>query len=287
MKVLVTGGTGKVGSAVVAELLKRGVEVRVLARKPSPAYPPDGAVEVAIGDLLDPVSITQALRGIDKMFLLNAVAADELTQALIAYGVAKRLHIKHVVYLSVLRVDRFRDVPHFASKLAVEDALRAFDVPFTILRPGYYMQNDAFLKDALMGPGLYPMPIGTAGIAAVDIRDLAEAAAIALCGEGHVGQTYNLVGPSLLSGPAAAAIWSRLLGKAIRYGGENFDKWEEQMRSRSPAWTAHDLRMMFEGYFERGFAGSDGDIERMSGVLGRAPRSYEGFASETAKLWLA
>jgi uncharacterized protein YbjT (DUF2867 family) len=141
MKILVTGGTGNVGGAVVTELLKRGAEVRVLARKqPEPDKLPAG-VEVAIGDLLDPVSVQQALQGVDKLFLLNAVVTDELTQALIAYGVAKRMGVKHVTYLSVFRADQFRDVPHFASKLAVENALREFGVPYTILRPGYYIQK--------------------------------------------------------------------------------------------------------------------------------------------------
>jgi uncharacterized protein YbjT (DUF2867 family) len=71
------------------------------------------------------------------------------------------LGLKHVTYLSVFKVDQFRDVPHFASKLAVENALREFGVPYTILRPGYYIQNDATLKPALTGPGVYPMPIGS------------------------------------------------------------------------------------------------------------------------------
>src|ERR1019366_7780314 len=88
MKILVTGGTGNVGGVVVKELLKRGAKVRVLARKrPEQGKLPAG-VEVAIGDMLDPGSVEQALQGVDKLFLLNAVVADELTQALIAYGSA-------------------------------------------------------------------------------------------------------------------------------------------------------------------------------------------------------
>ena len=155
MKVLVTGGTGNVGGTVVTELLKRGADVRVLARKqPEPGKLPAN-VEVAIGDLLDPASVETAIQGVDKLFLLNAVVPDELTQALIVYGIAKRVGLKHVTYLSVFKVDQFRDVPHFASKLAVENALREFGVPYTVLRPGYYIQNDLGLKGALTGPGIY------------------------------------------------------------------------------------------------------------------------------------
>jgi uncharacterized protein YbjT (DUF2867 family) len=285
MKILVTGGTGKVGGAVVTELLKRGADVRVLARKQPEAGKVLAGVELAIGDLLDPVSVEQAMQGVDKLFLLNAVVTDELTQALIAYGIAKRLGLKHVTYLSVFKVDQFRDVPHFASKLAVENALREFGVPYTILRPGYYIQNDANLKDALMGPGVYPMPIGTAGIAAADVRDIAEAAAISLTEDGHHGQTYDIVASGMISGPGNAAFWSKLLNRQIKYTGHNFDQWEQGMRSRMPSWSAFDLRMMFQGYFDRGFESTETEVARLTKLLGHTPRSYEDFATQTAAMW--
>jgi uncharacterized protein YbjT (DUF2867 family) len=287
MKILVTGATGNVGSLVVSELLKRGAEVRALVRKQPEAGKLPAGVEVAIADLLDPVSVEKAMQGVDKLFLINAVVTDELTQALIAYGIAKRIGLKHVTYLSVFKVDEFRDVPHFASKLAVENALREFGVPYTILRPGYYIQNDINLKDALTGAGVYPMPIGTAGIATADIRDIAEAAAISLTEEGHEQQTYDIVGPTLISGPGNAALWSKLLGKEIKYTGHNFDQWEQSMRANMPSWSAYDLRMMFQGYFDRGFASTETEVARLTKLFGRAPRSYEDFAAETARLWKA
>ena len=287
MKILVTGGTGNVGGAVVTELLKRGAEVRVLARKQPEAGKLPIGVEVTIGDLLDPVSVEQAMQGVDKLFLLNAVVTDELTQALIAYGVAKRVGLKHVTYLSVFKADQFRDVPHFASKLAVESALREFGVPYTILRPGYYIQNDANLKDALTGPGVYPMPVGTAGIAVADGRDIAEAAAISLTEDGHDGQTYDIVASKMISGPGNAALWGKLLGKEIKYTGHNFDQWEQAMRARMPSWSAYDLRMMFQGYFDRGFESTETEVARLTKLLGHAPRSYEDFATQTAAMWKA
>jgi uncharacterized protein YbjT (DUF2867 family) len=90
-----------VGGAVVRELLKRGAEVRVLARKqPEEGYLPAEA-EVAIGDLMDPVSLEKAMDGVDKVFLLNAVVADELTQALITYDFEAKGHPAHHVFIGL------------------------------------------------------------------------------------------------------------------------------------------------------------------------------------------
>src|SRR6202049_689725 len=266
MKILVIGGTGHVGAEVVKELKRRDADVRVLVRKPDVKSLP--GAEMVVGDLLDPVSIDKALQGVDKLYLLNAVTPDELTQGLIAYDLAKKRKLSHIVYHSVFRVEHFKDVPHFASKLAIESALREFDVPFTIIRPNYFFQNDASLKDPLTKADIYPMPLGTVGISAVDIRDIAEAAAIALTSDGHYGKPYNLNGPEVLSGPKIASIWSGLLGKEIRYAGDDMDAFEEQMRKRGPSWSAFDIRMMFQGYLERGFVAEPGDVETLTALLG-------------------
>ena len=282
-QILLTGGTGQIGGEVLKELVKRDVQVRALVRKEGAALPK--GVEVVVGDLLDPVSVEKALRGVDKLYLLNAVAPDELTQGLIAYGLARKNQLKQIVYHSVFKAEQFKDVPHFASKLAIESALKAFDIPFTIIRPNYFFQNDESLKGALMGAGIYPMPLGPIGVSAVDARDIAEAAAIALTSEGHLGKTYNLNGPDVLSGPMAASIWSELLGKGIRYPGEDMNAFEEQLRQKAPSWSAFDIRMMFQGYLERGFVAQDGDVEALTTLLGHPPRDYKSFARETALKW--
>ena len=283
MKILVIGGTGHVGSEVVKELKKRNADVRLLVRKPDVESPP--GIETVIGDLLDPVSIDKALQGVDKLYLLNAVTPDELTQGLIAYDLAKRRKLSHVVYHSVFRVEHFKDVPHFASKHAIEGAIREFDVPFTIIRPNYFFQNDASFKDILTQMSVYPNPLGLVGISAVDIRDIAEATAITLMTDEHFGKTYNVNGPAILSGPKAASIWSEALGKEIKYAGDNLDVFEEQMRKHGPSWAAFDIRMMFQGYLERGFVAEDGDAATLTQLLGHKPRSYEDFAHETMREW--
>jgi len=283
MKILVVGGTGHVGSEVVKELKKRDADIRMLVRK-AIAKPP-AEVEVVVGDLLDPVSVEKALDGVDKLYLLNAVTPDELTQALIAYDLARKHKLTHVVYHSVFRVEHFKDVPHFASKLAIESAIREFDLPFTIIRPNYFFQNDASFKDIFAKMSVYPNPLGPVGISAVDIRDIAEATAIVLMSDKHFGKTYNVNGPAILSGPKVASIWSEVLGKEIKYAGDNLDAFEEQMRKHAPSWAAFDIRMMFQGYLERGFVAESGDAKALKTLLGHEPRAYEDFARETALEW--
>lgn len=283
MKTLVVGGTGMVGSAVVDELLRRKADVRLLVRDEKASVP--SGVEVAVGDLLDPPAVERAMDGCDQLYLLNAVTPDELTQGLIAYDLAKRRKVRHVVYHSVFRVEAFHDVAHFASKFAIESALRAFDVPWTVIRPNFFFQNDASLREPLLVSGVYPTPLGDTGISAVDVRDIAEATALALTTGGHEGRVYNLNGPDLLSGPKAAEIWSAVLGRTIRYAGHDMDAFEAAMRERAPAWMALDMRMMFEGYIERGFAAGPGDLETLTALLGHPPRTYEAFARETAAGW--
>jgi uncharacterized protein YbjT (DUF2867 family) len=291
MKVLVIGATGRVGIEVVKGLLQRGVHVRAFARKqPKPGLLPDGA-EVALGDLGDPVSVAEAMKGADKLFLLigREGVPVELTQAVTAYGLAKKAGLKHMTFVSVFKADQFLEVPHFANKNAVEEAIRAGGVPYTILRPAYFAQNERSFKSELTGFGVYPVPTGNQGLAVVDVRDLAEAAAISLTEEGHDGKTYDLVSSEMLRGPDAAATWSRLLDKHIAYAGHaDFDSFEAQLREKgSPSWLAYDLRVMFQGFVERGFSNTEVQAAQVAALLGHQPRTYSSFAEELAKEWAA
>jgi uncharacterized protein YbjT (DUF2867 family) len=291
MKVLTIGATGEVGGEVVKALLQRGAGVRALTRKqPKPgAFP--GAVEIAVGDLNDPVSIAEAIKGVDKLFLLigGENVPVELIQALTAYGLAKKAGLKHVTYVSVYRADQFLEVPHFANKYAVEEAIRVGGMPYTILRPAYFAQNELRLKPELTELGVYPIPVGNQGLAVVDIRDLAQAAAISLTEEGHNGKTYDLVSSEMLRGPDAAAIWSKLLRKKIAYAGHaDFDGFEARLREKgSPSWLAYDLRTMYQGFVERGFSNTEDQTARFAALLGHQPRTYSSFAEELAKEWAA
>ncbi|HEY8945151.1 MAG TPA: NmrA/HSCARG family protein, partial [Polyangiaceae bacterium] len=216
MAILVTGSTGTVGRQVVAQLVKRGASVRALARDPAKANHPT-EVEVVPGDLLDVDSLRGALTGASSLFLLNAVAADEFTQALVALNMARQVGIQRIVYLSVIHSDRYVNVPHFAGKFGVERMLEQMGFNATILRPAYFMNNDLTIKDVILKYGVYPMPIGGKGLAMIDARDIGEIAALELLRREQSAEPLpleriNLVGPDTLTGASVASIWSEVLG---------------------------------------------------------------------------
>jgi uncharacterized protein YbjT (DUF2867 family) len=285
MNVLVLGGTGSVGSQVVRELLKRGADVSVLTRDVKKALA--AGVQPVAGDLLDPSTIRSAFAGRDAVFLLNAVSATECHEGLMAVNGARMAGVKKVVYLSVQDADKAPHLPHFGAKLPVEAALKASGIPFTILRPNNFFQNDVWFKDAMLGFGVYPQPFGDAGLSRVDVRDIAEVAALALTTDAAKNETVNLVGPDVLTATATAATWGGVLGRKIAYGGDDLDAWEKASLAYMPAFMVFDFRLMYAFFQERGLRGTPEDVARVTALLGHAPRSFDEFAAETARAWSA
>ncbi|RWY63778.1 NmrA/HSCARG family protein [Rhizobium leguminosarum] len=285
MTILVTGATGNVGRQVVEHLVKRGADVRALVRDPSKAEFPAG-VSVVQGDFLDVDSLRNAMSGVSTLFLLNAVVPDEFTQALIALNVARSAGIERIVYLSVIHADLYVNVPHFAGKFGVERMIEQMGFKATILRPAYFIQNDLTVKDVITGYGAYPMPIGPKGLAMIDVRDIAEIAALELLRREQSAEPLaldriNLVGPQTLTGTDIAAIWSDVLARPIHYGGDNTEGFEQNLKQFMPAWMAYDMRLMGERFLTDGMLPEAGDVERLTKLLGRPLHSYRAFASET------
>lgn len=286
MTILVTGATGQIGSLVVAELAERGVSARLLTTNPGKHTFPAGMTPVK-GDLIDPPSLREALEGVDTLFLLNSVSPDELTKALLALDLAREAGVGHIVYLSQINTD-FPDCPHAVAKGAAEAMIRHFGLSTTILRPSYFMQNDAALKEPIMG-GVYPMPVGGFGVAMVDARDIAAVAATAIVDRAAIGAepVIEIVGPEAMTGDSVAQVWSELLGRPVRYAGDDLAAFEAMVSRQMPGWQARDLAAMFGGCQRDGAVGRPGAVERLTGILGRPPRSYRAFAKETLAGWKA
>jgi uncharacterized protein YbjT (DUF2867 family) len=284
MSILVTGATGTIGSLIVQRLADAGADVKALVRQRGKLSFPAGVTEV-VGDLTDVSSLRAALSSVRTLFLLNAVTPDEVTQALIALNLAREAGIDRIVYLSVIHADKYTNVPHFTSKHTVERMIDSLDVPATILRPAYFMQNERMVQQVIQGYGVYPMPIGSAGVSMVDTRDIADIAVAELLRRDRAPAPLprvmlDVVGPDVLTGASAAKIWSSALDREVTYAGDDVAAFEAQMASFGPAWLAYDMRLMMTGIQQFGMQSAQDAVDRLQGMLGRPLRTYANFVEE-------
>ncbi|HJQ97971.1 MAG TPA: NmrA family NAD(P)-binding protein [Candidatus Polarisedimenticolaceae bacterium] len=282
MKILVVGGTGTVGSALVRELLARGQEVRVLTRSEKKGAALPAGATFALGDLNDIATVRPAAAGMDAMFFLNGLSMTEAHEGLIAVNAAMLEGIRRIVYMSVQDLESAPHLPHFGSKIGIEAAVRGSGIPWTILRPNSFFQNQRMYMPVVLEHGVYPEPIGTAGLSRIDVRDIAEIAATALTGAGHDGKTYDIAGARTWNAPETAEVWSKVLGRPIRYAGDDLDAWEAQAKTALPAWLAFDLRCMYEHFQQDGLEASQKTVAEVTRLLGHPPREFEAYVREIA-----
>lgn len=285
MKVLVLGGTGTVGSATVQGLLAKKVDVTVLTRNASAAGKLPPGVKGIAGDLLDISVIKTAFKGFDAAYILTALHDSEAHQGLLAVNGALLGGVKKIVFLSIHHVDKAPHLPHFGAKIPIELAIKASGATYTILRPNNFYQNDYWFKEVIMGYGIYPQPIGSTGISRVDVQDIAEMGVVALTSSACDNETVDLVGPEEVTGPGTAEVWSKALGKTIKYGGDDLEAWEQANLAYMPAWQVFDFKMMYAFFQKYGLKASKEAIARQTKLLGHAPRAYADFVAETAKSW--
>jgi uncharacterized protein YbjT (DUF2867 family) len=288
MSILVIGSTGTIGSLVVQGLARQGASVSAMVRQVGKLALPAG-VNGVVGDLTDVASLRKAMSGVRTLFLLNALAADELTQSLQALNVAREAGIRRIVYLSVIHADTYAEVPHFTSKHTVERMIERLELPATILRPAYFMQNDISIQPVIEGYGVFPMPIGSKGVAMVDARDIADIAVAELLRRDRAAEplptvTLEVAGSEVFTGESATAVWSRALGRPIHYGGNDVGAFEAQLtQNHVPAWMAYDLRLMMERIQQVGQIPAPGAVRKLEQMLGRPMRTYQAFVDERVK----
>jgi uncharacterized protein YbjT (DUF2867 family) len=286
MKILVVGGTGNVGSEVVRQLKARNVSVSVLTRSAEHVSKLPAGVSGVIGDLLDP-STLGVFAGFEAVFLLNPVSTTETFEGILGVNGARDAGVKRIVYLSVHDLDKASHLPHFGGKIGIEAAVRDSGMQYTIVRPNNFYQNDVWMKEAIMSYGVYPQPLGSAGVSRIDVRDIAEVSVLALTSDAHNGKIYNLVGPDPVTGESTAAEWSRALGKPIKYAGDDLEAWEEQQRAWLPPSILYDFKLMYAFFQKHGLKATATDVALQTKVLGHAPRSFAAYAKEMAAAWKA
>jgi uncharacterized protein YbjT (DUF2867 family) len=271
--ILVTGATGNAGGALVRTLAGAGVGVRALVRREV-----ELPAELAMGDLNDPSSVAGALDGVRGVFLLSGYDRMEETLAAIA-----RAGVGHVVLLSASAAEA-ASVDNPISKYHVESEalVRESGVPWTILRPRTFMSNTLRWADQVKSGNVVRESFPGVAVATVDPLDIAAVAAAALVDKGHEGQVYGLTGPEALRPGDRVRILGEALGRELRFEGLT----DEEARAQMAAGMPEAYVEAFMGFFTRGELDESAVLPTVEQVTGRAPRTFEEWATANADAFL-
>jgi uncharacterized protein YbjT (DUF2867 family) len=234
--ILVCGATGSQGGAVTRHLLDRGFRVRALTRDPhkpeAQALAEQGA-EVVQGDMEDRSSIDRVLEGAYGVFSVQnfwETGYDrEVQQGKTVAEAAKAAGVEHFVYTSVGSAHRQTGIPHFESKWEVEEHVRQIGLPYTILRPVFFMQNWEWMREHIL-EGTLAQPLDPDKLFQhVAVEDVGAFAAIAFeRPDEWIGREVDLGGDEQTM-PEIADTFSRVTGKEISYYQVPWNQFEEQM----------------------------------------------------------
>lgn len=281
--ILITGSTGNIGTELTKLLSAQNVPFRAMVRSQDEGgalADLDGA-ELVIGDFNDEKSAANALKGIERAFLLTPSSEQAEAQQSAFVDVASRLGTKHIVKQSQWAADANSPVRFLRYHGAVERKIKDSGVAFTFLRPNLFMQGLLGFREPIVKQGKFFAAIGDAKISAVDVRDIAAVAAAALTDNGHAGKIYNITGPEALMHKEMAEKLSKALDRSIQFEDVPPQAMRETLVSAGfPQWQADGLIEDYAHYARGEASEVTTDVEE---TTGKPPRFFDEFARDYAE----
>lgn len=282
MRVLAVGATGRYAGLVIPELYQRGVTVRALLRdrRREAEVRQRGAEEIAIGDLLDPASLRQAVEDVDGVFHINpSFAPHEIDMGIAMVDAARTVGVPRFVFSSIIHPP-ILGLRNHAAKLPVEEVLYESGMNFTVLQPTLFLQTLDTVWSEVADHRLYAMPYSVhARTSWVDYRDVAEAVALAFTTDRLDYGTFELCAPGLPDRHDVAALMSEALGFPIKAVEVPFEVWADS-HDLDPGPVREGLKRMYEDFDRHGLPGGNSLVLRA--ILEREPRSLAGYLRERA-----
>ncbi|UFH57761.1 NmrA/HSCARG family protein [Spirosoma sp. KNUC1025] len=260
--ILVTGATGNQGSAVTKGVLEQGkFTIRALVRnkasEKAKALETMG-VELVAGDYDDVASLEKALQGVWGVFSMQDFTHGvdvEVKQGKTVADLAKKAGVNHFVYSSVGSANRHTGIPHFDSKYQIEAYIRAIGLPYTILRPVYFMYNYRNMQ-AMIDNGLIALPLSPdTKLQQLSETDYGNMVATVFADSARfLGKELDVASVSI-SMNELAATFSKVLNKPVRYQQISLDRFREQ--------TGDEMSLMFSWFESVGYSANLAESETM------------------------
>jgi len=281
--ILVTGGTGGVGSELLRLLSKAGIVTRALARHPQRAQALPGITWIA-GDLSKPETLTSAFEGARTLFLLTSYYEDMVELQHNAISAARAAGVTYVVKISAFAASDHSRAPVGRWHYQVEKELQESGLGWTILRPHHFMQNLLAQAEYVRTEGVVYSASGDGKIPYVDGRDVAAVAFATLTQPGHLGKKYVVTGSEAISYRQAAEIIGAAIGKPVRFVDESPDE-ARARRVREGLPPAVVESALAIAAYQRAGGKTVTITSTVTDLTGRPPRTVGEFVREHADLF--
>jgi len=234
--ILVTGATGRQGGAVAKNLLEKGWAVRAMTRDPESEKAlslKSGGAEVVKADLNDPDTLKAVLEGVYGVFAVQnfweAGNEGEVTQGKNLADAAKAANVKHFVYSSVSSADKNTNLNHFDSKFEIEEHIRSIDLPYTIFRPVFFMENFFMMKEQIDNLNFTNALLQDASLQMIAVNDIGRLVAQAFeAPDKYIGEAIDIAGDSITF-PKVAELFSKKVGQEVSYTTISLDDFQSAM----------------------------------------------------------
>jgi uncharacterized protein YbjT (DUF2867 family) len=278
--VLVTGGTGKVGGALLDSLLQQSAtRVRALVRDAAKAEDlAKRGIDTVVGSFENPSAIEQAVRGVDVLALITSPCAQAFEQAARVIEIATQAGVRKVVRLSASQASEEGHTDNSRQHGRIERAISESGMSYVFLRPQSFMQNLLGSVASVVGEGKLYAGVAEGKIAMIDARDVASSMTATMLSDAFNGRALELTGPESLSHETIAVELGNVLERQVAYVPVPPDVAGEAMR----AFGADDWLVRLVADYSRAHASGFGDFVtgEVQAVTGRPPRTLRPFARE-------
>jgi uncharacterized protein YbjT (DUF2867 family) len=264
---------------VLDEIRKLGASFRAMYRSEEEARKAPAGAATVIADFADKKSLTNALAGVDSVYLVCSPIPTLVELESNVIDAARESRVTHLVLNSALgAADYPKSFPSWHR--AVEEKLKASGLAYTIFRPNSFMQNIlAYMAPSIRQQGAFYAAMDDARVSYLDLRDIAAVIAkVLISPEEHLGQIYELNGPEAVTQTELAERISSACGRTVKFVDIPEAAQRKSMLDLGMSeWQVNAL-LELQQYYTNGQGGEVTDT--LPRLLGRPPVRLDQFLSE-------
>ena len=279
--ILITGATGKTGSATAKSLGEKGETFRALIRNEEKKEGLESlGGEVVIGSIENTEVVNQSMQGVKTVLVLLPNSESQLALEKQLVDSAKQAGVERIVKMSSIEATPDATSPIPKLHLESEEYIKQSGLAWTMIKPNFYMQNLLASAGTIKEQGKIFLPMGEGKTGMIDTTDVGKVLAKVLSEDGHVSMNHEITGPEILSFYEVAEIFSQVLGKQVDYVDVPMDAYKETLgQFLTNQWHLDAVIDLFKGIAEGGI---EDKTDTFNELMGETPKSLSQFLAENS-----